>query len=192
MRSSPAHLLKRLIQGFRRFPRQAWVLVKETFSEWNNDNASLLGAALAFYTIFSLAPILIIIVAMVGFFLGKEWVDSYILGELTKLVGESNAAYVMATIQSSYLSGSGFRATLVAISLMLIGATTVGVVSQECLEYDMASAKCHLWDLAAAERPHRSFPDDIICGDFSLFIHGDHCHYFHHELIYPRLCSHQY
>ena len=104
--------------------------MKETFSEWNNDNASLLGAALAFYTIFSLAPILIIIVAMVGFFLGKEWVDSYILGELTKLVGENNAAYVMATIQSSYLSGSGFRATLVAISLMLIGATTVGVVSR--------------------------------------------------------------
>ena len=125
--------MKRLIQGFRRFPRQARVLVKETFIEWNNDNASLLGAALAFYTIFSLAPILIIIVAMVGFFLGKEWVDSYILGELTKLVGENNAAYVMATIQSSYLSGSGFRATLVAISLMLIGATTVGVVLKNAL-----------------------------------------------------------
>ena len=149
MRYPPAHLLNRLIQGLRRFPRQAWVLVKETFIEWNNDNASLLGAALAFYTIFSLAPILIIIVAMVGFFLGKEWVDSYILGELTKLVGESNAAYVMATIHSSYLSGSGFRATLVAISLMLIGATTVGVVLKNALNtiWQARNVPSGIWQL---------------------------------------------
>ncbi len=149
MRSPPALLLTRLIQEFRFFLQQVWVLLKETFIEWNNDKASLLGAALAFYTIFSLAPILIIIVAVVGFFLGKEWVNSYILGELTKLVGQSNADYVMGTIHHSSLSRSGFRATLIAVSLMLVGATTVGVVLKNALNtiWQAPKVSSGIWQL---------------------------------------------
>jgi membrane protein len=92
-----------------------------------------MGAALAFYTIFSLAPILIIIVAIVGFILGKVSVHSYILGELAKFVGEKNAEYVMNTIHSSYQAGSGLRATIVAILLILVGATTVCVMLKDAL-----------------------------------------------------------
>jgi len=119
-------MLKKLLQ-------QLWALLRDTYAEFSKDNASQLGAALAFYTIFSLAPILIIMVAAVGLILGKESVSAYLLKELAEVLGQQNAAYVMSTIQSSYRAGSGLRATIIAISLILVGSTTVGVMLQDAL-----------------------------------------------------------
>lgn len=124
-----------VLQRFISYWQQLWILLKETYNEWSEDNASQLGAALAFYTIFSLAPILIIIVAAVGFVLGKESVQIYILGELAKVIGQNNAGYVMSTIQSSYQEGSGIRATLIAIFIILIGSTTVCVMLKNALNF---------------------------------------------------------
>jgi len=124
-----------VLQRFISYWQQLWILLRETYNEWSEDNASQLGAALAFYTIFSLAPILIIIVAAVGFVLGKESVQIYILGELAKVIGQNNAGYVMSTIQSSYQEGSGIRATLIAIFIILIGSTTVCVMLKNALNF---------------------------------------------------------
>ncbi len=115
------------------FAQRMYFLLKDTYREWSKDNASQLGAALAFYTIFSLAPILIIIVVLVGFILGKGSVQIYLLGELTKLLGHENAQFVMNTIQSSYQAGSGLRATLIAISLVIVGSTTAGIMLKNAL-----------------------------------------------------------
>jgi membrane protein len=126
-------MTQRVIQRFISYAREVGILAKETFSNWSNDKATTLGAALAFYTIFSLAPILIIIVAVVGFFLGKVSVHSYILGQLATFVGEKNAGYVMNTIHHSYQSSSGLTATIVAILIILVGATTVCVTLKNAL-----------------------------------------------------------
>jgi membrane protein len=126
-------MAQQLIQRFISYAQQVWILLRDTYTEWSNDKASQLGAALAFYTIFSLAPILIIIVAVVGFILGKESVHAYILGELSKFVGQVNAEYVMNTINHSYQAGSGLRATIVAILLILVGATTVCMMLKNAL-----------------------------------------------------------
>jgi membrane protein len=126
-------MLKNLLQPFISCLKPVGILLMDTYTEWRSDNASTLGAALAFYTIFSLAPILIIIVAVVGFILGKQSVHAYILGELSKFLGQHNADYVMSTIQSSYQAGSGLRATIVAFLLILIGATTVCVMLKDAL-----------------------------------------------------------
>jgi membrane protein len=115
------------------FAQRMYSLLKDTYREWSKDNASQLGAALAFYTIFSLAPILIIIVVVVGFILGKGSVQIYLLGELTKLIGHENAQFVMTTIQQSYQEGSGLRATLIAISLVIVGSTTAGIMLKNAL-----------------------------------------------------------
>lgn len=128
-------MAKDLIPRFTNFWQQLWGLLKDTYAEWSEDNASQLGAALAFYTIFSLAPILIIIVAIVGFILGKETVQVFILGELTKVIGQDNAGYVMSTIQNRYTEGSGIRATLIAISLILVGSTTVCLMLKNALNF---------------------------------------------------------
>lgn len=140
---------QKISQYFTSITRQIWHLLRETYSEFSNDNASQLGAALAFYTIFSLAPILIIIVAIVGIFLGKQSVSDYLLKELTEALGPQNAYYVMSTIQSSYQAGSGLRATLIAIFLMLIGSTTVGVMLKDALNtmWGVENTSSGLWPM---------------------------------------------
>ena len=90
---------------------------------------------MAFYTIFSLAPVLIIIVVIVGYILGEQQVQSYLLGELTKLIGADNAKYIMATIQNRYNTGSGMRATIIAVALILVGSTTVTVMLKNALNF---------------------------------------------------------
>jgi membrane protein len=137
-----------ILQFFIGHLKQVGSLLMNTYTEWSKDKASTLGAALAFYTIFSLAPILIIIVAILGFILGKHSVRTYILGELTKFVGQNNADYVMNTIQSYYQAGSGLIATIVAVGLMLIGATTVCVMLKDALNtmWGVDLSSYSIWD----------------------------------------------
>jgi len=138
-----------ILQQFIHYAKEAWILVRDTFYNWSEDRASTLGAALAFYTIFSLAPILIIIVAVVGFILGQVSVHSYILRELAKFVGQNNAEYVMQTIQSSYQATSGIRATIVAVILILVGATTVCVMLKDALNtmWNAEPSSSSIWDI---------------------------------------------
>jgi membrane protein len=124
---------RRLLENSISYVQPVWFLLRDTLAKWSRDNASQLGAALAFYTIFSLAPIFIIIVAVVGLVLGKESVQIYILAELTKVIGQNNAEYIMSTIQRGYQAGSGLRATVIAIALMLLGATTICVILKNAL-----------------------------------------------------------
>lgn len=115
------------------FP-QIWNLLKETYDKWNQADAPVLGAALAFYTIFSLAPVLIIVVAIVGVIVGKESVQIYIVGQLTQFVGHNNALSVMQLIQDSYKLGSGIKATIIALILILAGSTTAFVMLKNALD----------------------------------------------------------
>ena len=62
-----------------------WELIRETLTEWFKDNASVQGAALAFYTLFSLAPLLIIMTVVVGYFLGQKAVQEDLLAQLVQL-----------------------------------------------------------------------------------------------------------
>jgi membrane protein len=112
---------------------QTWGLLKDTYAEWSKVDAPVLGAALAFYTIFSLAPIFIIVVAIVGVILGRESVQLYIVGQLAQFVGQDNAASVIHIIQNSYEVGSGFKATIIAIILMMVGSTTAFVMLKNAL-----------------------------------------------------------
>jgi membrane protein len=141
-------MTQRVIQRFISYAQEVWILARDTYYNWSNDKASTLGAALAFYTIFSLAPILIIIVAVMGFILGKISVHSYILGELAKFVGEKNAEYLMNTIHSSYQAGSGLKATIVAILIILVGATTVCVMLKDALNtmWKAEPSSSGIWD----------------------------------------------
>lgn len=110
-----------------------WHLLRETLSEWIKDNAQVLGAALAFYTLFSLAPLLIIITVVVGYFLGQEAVQSDLLARLAEFVGQENAHNIMTLIQNTYRPGSGRLATAVAIFLMLFGSSTVFLMLKSAL-----------------------------------------------------------
>ena len=116
------------------FGSQIWSLMKDTYYTWSQANSPVLGAALAFYTIFSLAPVFIIVVAVVGFIVGKESVQIYIVGQLAQFVGQHNAQSVMHIIQNSYKMGSGIKATIIAFILILVGSTTAFVMLKNALD----------------------------------------------------------
>jgi membrane protein len=112
--------------GTSRALLQAWVsLGKKTVYSWLDDRAPTIGAAIAFYTMFSLAPMLVIVVAVAGFVFGREAAEGALFGELAKLVGPDSAGAVQAMLRSASSTRSGIIATVVGIGTLIATATAV-------------------------------------------------------------------
>ena len=78
---------------------KTWFLLKNTFLEFNDDNAIKLSAALSYYTIFALPPLLIIIITICGFFFGEEAVTGQLYGQINGLVGNEAAIQIQNAIK---------------------------------------------------------------------------------------------
>jgi membrane protein len=113
--------------------RNGWPLLRETVSEWSADRAPRLGAALSYYTVFSLAPVLLVAIAVAALFLGTEAAEGKIVQELEGLLGRDAAAGVQTMLKSSGRRDGGVLATLIGISTLLLGATGVMVELQSAL-----------------------------------------------------------
>jgi len=114
-----------LIRVFRTF-LQGWAsLGNKTVNSWLDDRAPTMGAAIAFYTMFSLAPMLVIVIAVAGFIFGQEAAEGALFGELAKLVGPDSAGAVQAMLRSASSTRSGIIATLVGIGTLIATATAV-------------------------------------------------------------------
>ena len=101
-------------------------LLKQTASEWMEDDAPSLGAALAYYTVFSLAPLMTIAIAMAGFFFGKEAAQGQIFDELRVLLGEEGGKAVEEMVQSANAQPTaGVVATIISVIVLLFGASGV-------------------------------------------------------------------
>jgi membrane protein len=149
--------------------KSVWDLLRDTFAEWSKDGAPVLGAALAFYTLFSLAPLLIIITVVIGYFLGQEAVQADLLSRMTVYVGEQNAHNLMEIIQNTYRPGSGIFATVIAGSLMLFGSTSVFLM--------LKSALNHMWGVNNASSGFWSLVKDrgksflvVLCVGLLMFL----------------------
>lgn len=94
-------------------------------TEWIDDRASSKGAALAFYTLFSLAPILVLTIAVAGYFFGAEAAQGELVSQLRGLMGENGAQAIEATLSAANDPKSGLISTIVATVLLIVGATTV-------------------------------------------------------------------
>jgi membrane protein len=105
--------------------RAVLALLKETFSKWYGDNAPRLGAALAYYTVFSLSPLLVIVIAFAGLVFGREAAQGEIVAQLQGLIGEESAKAIQAMIESAHKPTSGMIATVIGVLTLLIGATGV-------------------------------------------------------------------
>ncbi|HEX2121910.1 MAG TPA: YihY/virulence factor BrkB family protein [Thermoanaerobaculia bacterium] len=100
-------------------------LFKQTFKEFGEDKAPRLGAALAYYTIFSIGPLLLIAVAMAGIFLGQEAAQGQVSGQLDKVFGSTTAKSVEQMVQAAAKPKSGTWATLVGVVMLMFGASGV-------------------------------------------------------------------
>src|SRR5215813_12366706 len=121
--------------------KAGWELLKLTFTEWTDDNAFELSAALAFYTIFSIAPVLLIAVGVASFFLAPDAATNQIVGEMEQMIGAQGANAVRQVIESSRGFGKGFWAVSVGLVTLIIGATTVFG--------ELQSALNQIWDVKA-------------------------------------------
>jgi membrane protein len=103
-------------------------LLKDTFSEWKEDKASRLAAALSYYTVFSLAPLLIIVIAIVGLLLGQAAVQKAILDQFTGVFGPQSSNLIQTMIESTRKPAAGIVATVIGIATLVFGA--LGVFGQ--------------------------------------------------------------
>lgn len=99
--------------------------IKEVFSEFSADNIFKYSASLAYYTVFAVAPILLIIISLSGFLFGKEAVQGRVYAELSNLIGPIAALQIQNTILNIHLTGNNFIATMTGIVLLLVAATTI-------------------------------------------------------------------
>lgn len=105
--------------------KEIWSFTKEMFSAFTKDNVFSLAAALAYYTIFSLAPILLIVITIVGFFFGEEAMRGEIYGELSGMMGEQAAKQAQEMVENANARESGTLATIISIVTLIFGATGV-------------------------------------------------------------------
>ena len=103
---------------------RTWTLLKKSFWAWTNENALEWGAALAYYTAFSIAPLLVVALNIAGLFYEGDSL-SYVHGHITTLVGNNAATALTSAIQSIRSSERGALAGTVSIVMLLIGASSV-------------------------------------------------------------------
>ena len=106
-------------------PANLWSMIRESISRWSDDFAPSMGAALAYYTVFSIAPMIIIIIAIAGFFLGREAASGQIYAQVAGLVGDNGAKVVQSAVESASSRSEGIIATVISVVLLLVGATGV-------------------------------------------------------------------
>jgi membrane protein len=127
--------------GPGRWLRAAFALLRQSAVEWWRDDTFQLSAAVAFYTLFSLAPLVVIAIAVAGAVFGEEQATRELVAQVDALVGKAGGRAVRAVIENARASGGGPTATLLGIAAVAIGSTAVFAQLQTALN--------RIWDVKA-------------------------------------------
>lgn len=113
--------------------KRAFELLKNTYQSWSEDKASRLAAALAYYTIFSIAPLLVIAIAIAGLVFGHEAARGQITEQIRGVMGPTSAAAVQDMLANAQTPASGIIATIIGVVTLLFGAAGVFGQLQDAL-----------------------------------------------------------
>lgn len=115
--------------------RTIWLLLKVTFSQWRQDQASLMAAALAYYTVFSLAPLLIIVIAIAGSIFGEQAAKGELVAQIQGVIGRDGAQLIQTAIENAgQLDPSqGPIPTVINIGVLFFGASVIFAQLQKSL-----------------------------------------------------------
>jgi membrane protein len=113
--------------------RSIGALVRDTLNAWVDDYAPSMGAALAFYTIFSITPLLLIVISLAGLFFGEQAARGEIIAQLSGLLGPESAKTVQTLLESLNRPEAGILGTVVGVGALVVGATTVFGELQDAL-----------------------------------------------------------
>lgn len=114
-----------IITGMKKKIKGVYYYVKQVFTEFIEDDILKYSASLAYYTVFSLAPVLIVIISICGALFGREAIQGHIYGQIKGLVGGEAAIQIQDTIKNIHLTGNNIFATIISIIILLIGATGI-------------------------------------------------------------------
>lgn len=121
-----------------------WELLRDTGKEWMEDKAPRLGAALAFYTLLSLAPLLVVVTALAGLTFGKAAAEGQLVAEIQDMVGPQGAEAIQTMLANAQEPTTGVIATVVSVVVLLLGATGVFSELQDALNV--------VWEVEAQRR----------------------------------------
>lgn len=127
--------------------RSGFDVFREALREFFQDKCMHLAAALSYYTIFSLAPLLIVVIAVAGLAFGREAVSGEVVAQIRHLVGDQGARAIEQMIRSAYEPRAGVVATVAGLVTLFIGATTVFIQLQSALD--------SVWNIRP--KPRRAF-----------------------------------
>ncbi len=130
-------------------PKQLFRLAVQSVKSWSNDYAPSMGAAISYYTVFSLAPLLVIVIAIAGAAFGREAVQGLISDQLSGLMGPRGAEMVEGLVASASDTDRGLVAGLISFFVLLVGATTVFAELQSALD--------RIWKVPEAKKPSGIF-----------------------------------
>lgn len=119
--------------------KNIWAITKQSFSDFIDNKVFKLSAALAFYTVFSLPAMLIIVISISDIFYGRAAIEGTLYHQIAGFVGTDAANQIQQTIRGAALSGNSYFATVVGIITLLVGATSVFSEIQDSIN--------HIWKL---------------------------------------------
>src|ERR1035438_8015222 len=111
--------------------KSSQALMKQTVSEWIDLGVSRMGAALAFYTLFAIAPLFVIVLALAGFWFGEEAARRELFSQVSGLVGSEGGEAIQALVSAARKPTTGAWATVIAVVTLFVGATGVFVQLQD-------------------------------------------------------------
>src|SRR6201996_5436504 len=117
----------------RQFIKEFWKVILATFSGFINDNGLKLSASLAYYTVFSIAPLLILVISLISVFLGNDAINNNLYPQIKEYVGSSAAVQIQEIIKNLQFSGKTGVALITGICILLIGASSMFVEIQDSL-----------------------------------------------------------
>lgn len=114
--------------------REWWTLVSSSVSAWSDDYAPSMGAALSYYSVFSMAPLLLLVISIAGLAFGQEAARGEVFGQLRGLMGDDSAKAVESMLDSFSKPANGIVSALIGVGALVIGATTVFGELQDALD----------------------------------------------------------
>ena len=129
--------------------KDIWSITKQSFADFIDNKVFKLSAALAFYTIFSLPAMLIIVISVSNIFYGREAIEGTLYHQIAEFVGAEAAMQIQQTIRGAALSKSSYFATIVGLVTLLFGATSVFGEIQDSIN--------QIWKLKAKPRKGKGF-----------------------------------
>lgn len=132
-----------------RFIKKFWKVFKGAFAAWNDRSPFASSAVIAYYTIFSLPGLLVIIINVAGYFFGKEAVTNQLTGEIQGIIGRETAVYIQDIIAKASQTKGSVIASVIGIAALLFGATGVF--------YNMQQLFNKIWEVAPAPEAKQKF-----------------------------------